>query len=787
MQQRTDWVSSLMTVAHINLDSVPGDGRTDIWKGQLFEVGLAPHADRGDLQAATLTSFTSPGGTRIAIVSGRGQGFDFDAGGRSTDRVTLLLMLIGRGRLSGAGRAFELADGDLAVLDPAAGPRLEMSGDFSMLTLDLARSAVDARLGRNRVSYPIVLGGSVAAAATRPVLRTLAMNLHGLAPGDFTAIETAVTELVTSAMLAEARDAGDERTDTQRANFRRIAATVERRLAEPELSLHDLAQQEGLSQRYLQRLFAQHGDSFSDYVRRLRLERCRADLIDPAHAHENVGTIALRWGFRDQAHFSRAFSSAYGLSPRDARRVGTRPDERAPHIQRGKPLRKPPTPPVMPRLPRGGVDPAGRGVFAPDATGQRAQYHLPVSAPTVHWGYLSKNLSPVLTVVSGATVTVETLTQHAGDDHERMILGDPGAESVFAWSKDGKAVDRRGAGPMNASTFGRGAGEGFGVHILTGPIFVRGAEPGDVLEVEFLDIRPRPCANPAFKGKAFASNAAAWWGYQYQDPVVPGTQRETVTIFEIDLASPDVARALYSYRWTPQTDPFGVVHRTMDYPGVIVSHDTIDKDWRALQGIAVPARPHFGTVALAPREDDLVDSIPPGYFGGNIDNWRLGKGSRIFLPVSVAGGLLSIGDGHFTQGDGEADGTGLECSLTADLRLTVHKMNGDGAPAFLRALGGPLIETPTHWVIQSFSYPNYLRELGRDAQSKVYQRSSVDLAMRNAFRQARRFLMERHRLTEDEAHCLLSVGADFGVTQVADGNFGVHASIPKALWAVGAD
>lgn len=785
LRKRTDRGPWLMTVAHINLDQVPADGRQGIWRDQLIEIGLAPQGGHGDLHAATLTAFTSTGGTRIAIVSGRGQGFCFGAGGQSSDRLTLLLMLVGRSRLSGPDRAFELADGDLAVIDPSPLTHLRTNGDFSMLTLDLARGAVDARLGRNRAAFPTVLGRSVAAAAARPVLRTLAMNLHSLAPGDFTAVEVAVTELVTSALLAEARGPGEERTDTQLANFRRIAAAVERRLGEPGLSIHELSRQEGLSQRYLQRLFAQHGESFSDYVRRLRLERCRADLADPAHAHENVGTIAQRWGFRDQAYFSRAFSAAFGLAPRDVRRAGLRADDETRHAQRGKPPRKPPAAPaplLLPKSQRARRDLVNTEMFAPEDAGAPSRFHLPVSAQSVHWGYLSKNLPPVLTVVDGATVTVETLTQHAGDDHERMILGDPGAESVFAWTRDAKAVDRRGAGPMNASIFGRGAGEGFGVHILTGPIFVRGAEPGDVLEVEFLDIRPRPCANPAFAGKAFASNASAWWGYQYNDPIVPGGQSETVTIFEIDLARPDVARALYNYRWTPQTDPFGVTHATMDYPGVVVDHATLEKDWRALDGIAIPARPHFGTVALAPREDDLVDSIPPGYFGGNIDNWRLGQGSRIFLPVSVAGGLLSIGDGHFAQGDGEANGTGLECSLTADLRLTVHKMNRDDAPGYLRALGGPLIETPTHWVIQSFSYPNYLRDLGRDAQSKVYQRSSVDLAMRNAFRQARRFLMERHGLNEAEAHCVLSLGADFGVTQVADGNFGVHATIPKALW-----
>ncbi|NEV03174.1 AraC family transcriptional regulator, partial [Bradyrhizobium sp. UFLA 03-164] len=82
--------------------------------------------------------------------------------------------------------------------------------------------------------------------------------------------------------------------------------------------------------------------------------------------------------------------------------------------------------------------------------------------------------------------------------------------------------------------------------------FVRGAEEGDVLEVRIIDVAPRPCANPKYSGKAFGSNAAASWGYQYNDLIDPPAKRETITIFETD-AQAEWARAGYSYRWTPQT------------------------------------------------------------------------------------------------------------------------------------------------------------------------------------------------------------------------------------------
>src|SRR5882724_10416315 len=101
-------------------------------------------------------------------------------------------------------------------------------------------------------------------------------------------------------------------------------------------------------------------------------------------------------------------------------------------------------------------------------------YHVPATDKTVHWGYFSKNLKPLVEVESGDFVTIETLTHHANDDAERMVKGDPGAESVFYWDKTRKGVNRRGAGPMDASLFGRGAGEGLGVHICTGPVAVAG-------------------------------------------------------------------------------------------------------------------------------------------------------------------------------------------------------------------------------------------------------------------------------------------------------------------------
>ena len=415
--------------------------------------------------------------------------------------------------------------------------------------------------------------------------------------------------------------------------------------------------------------------------------------------------------------------------------------------------------------------------------GTTNHYYVPATDKTVHWGYFSKRLKPQVEVSSGDFVTIEVLTHHANDDAARMVKGDPGAESVFFWDKQRKGVDRRGAGPMSPTLFGRGAGEGLGVHICTGPVAVREAEPGDILEVRIIDVKPRPCANPQYKGKSFGSNAAAWWGFHYKELLTDPKPREVITIYEVDASGErNWAKAVYNFRWTPQTDPFGVVHKTIDYPGVPVDHRTVQESQGVLKNIRVPIRPHFGVLGLAPAEADMVDSIPPSYTGGNIDDWRIGKGATMYYPVAVTGALLSAGDSHASQGDSELCGTAIECSLTGTFQLIVHKRASLAGTA-LAGLSYPLLATQDEWVLHGFSYANYLAELGANAQSDIYSKSSIDLAMKDAFRKMRHFLMTTQGLSEDEAISLMSVAVDFGVTQVVDGNWGVHAIIKKNLFA----
>ena len=543
--------------------------------------------------------------------------------------------------LRAEGLQVPIPGGTLLLLPRRGAWELVVPRDLQAVSLSVRAAALRGRKttlvdDTARVLQPHGLAGVLS-----QMLDALGESLDSLSSADWAAMEASLAELFLALVNQLAPDASA--SAIQAALLHRLCQTIERRLDEPDLTPARVAQTEGISERYLQKIFEGTGDSFSHYLRERRLQRIASDLANPAEASRPVSEIAYRCGFNDAAHFSRAFRERFGMSPRDFRQ-GEAERVRAvgrPGGQRG--------------WPEAALN-AGRGPKAKaegavsdrraahrasrPAGGRTTHHHLPVDASRVHWGYFSRALKPQLEVTSGDTITVETLTQHASDDPARMILGDPGAESVFRWTATDKGVNRRGAGPMDASIYGRGAGEGFGVHICTGPIAVKDAQPGDVLEVRILDIVPRPSRNPAFAGRVFGSSVAAWWGYHYAEFLAKPSPREVVTIYEIDTSFDDPhARAVYAYRWTPQTDPFGVVHRTYDYPGVPVASESVEHRSGILDDVRIPLRPHFGVIGVAPREADLVDSVPPSYFGGNLDNWRLGKGAAVYLPVSVPGAL----------------------------------------------------------------------------------------------------------------------------------------------------
>lgn len=728
---------------------------------------------------------------------------------RYGNAVLVLALLEGSGLVTEGDESIALTAGEIILLDPTRRWRVELNTRFRAVVVKLESASFVLRLVRtSEQDLNTISSATGVGAVCLNLVRSIADELDHLSGPDMLSIEATLTELLVTCLSHVGAETADESTSVQLGHLRRVCRTLEARLGDAELSIDDIGQMEGLSTRYVQKLFKVGSTTFSEYLKERRLERCRIDLANRALAHFTIAELCFRWGFGDAANFSRAFTARFGISPKAFRADPPQDVDASAPLHRGRPdegsAHKAP-PKVGAAVPRETSETRRsefqkvlgdharyvvalalapkRAVSALEADGAKPHcYYLPVSDKTVHWGYLSRTIKPVISLRSGDVVTIETLTQHASDDRERMIDGDPGAESVFHWTAEKKSVDRRGAGPMDASIFGRGAGEGFGVHICTGPVYVEGAEPGDVLEVRILDIRSRPSCSDKHRGKSFGSNAATWWGFHYQDLLTEPKKREVITVYEVDTdADAPHAKAVYNFRWTPQTDPFGVRHDTIDYPGVVVDPASVDRRYGVLAKARVPIRPHFGVMAVAPRESGLIDSIPPGYFGGNLDNWRAGKGAKLFLPVSVEGALFSVGDPHASQGDSEVCGTAIECSLTGVFQLVLHKRRDFGG-SFLADLNYPFLETDDAWVLQGFSFSNHLAELGSHAQTEVYKKSSLDLAMRDAFRKARRYLMQAHQLDEDEAISLISVAVDFGVTQVVDGNWGVHAVIKKAVF-----
>ncbi|MNT11367.1 Formamidase [compost metagenome] len=168
----------------------------------------------------------------------------------------------------------------------------------------------------------------------------------------------------------------------------------------------------------------------------------------------------------------------------------------------------------------------------------------------------------------------------------------------------------------------------------------------------------------------------------------------------------------------------------------------------------VPVRPHLGTAGVAPDKRGRVTTVEPGLHGGNIDNWRIGAGATMYYPVQVDGALFSIGDPHISQGDGEISGTAIEASLNVLFQVILRKDFH---------FPSPLLETPDCWVVHGFH-------------------EDLDEAGKNAARDMIQLLTEQQGLSRDDAYSLMSVSADFGVTQVVDGTQGIHCTMPRAIF-----
>ena len=266
----------------------------------------------------------------------------------------------------------------------------------------------------------------------------------------------------------------------------------------------------------------------------------------------------------------------------------------------------------------------------PAAAQPKPDVRIPSTPQTVIRGHIPANLPPIMHVKPGQLVTIDTLS------HQGMNTGD---DPIAFFARGGIKSDEVLKDAVDV--YGRvKPPPGMGTHVLTGPVYIEGAEPGDMLEVRVIDVRHRVPygVNATNKGSG----------------VLPELLSEPVfRIIRLDL---ERRVALFS----PE--------------------------------IEVPLAPFMGIMAVAPPPDmQVVSSRPPGAFGGNLDLKQLTRGSTLYLPVYNAGALFFTGDSHSAQGDGEVNGTAIETSLTPTFQFIVHK--GKGA-----SLKWPRAENATHYI-----------------------------------------------------------------------------------------
>lgn len=324
--------------------------------------------------------------------------------------------------------------------------------------------------------------------------------------------------------------------------------------------------------------------------------------------------------------------------------------------------------------------------FSAAAVAQSPVTHqLRATPKTVVWGYYSADAPPALRVRSGDTVEIETVVTSSPSRLEAAGVPpdqiEPSLRAIY------KEVTDKGPGG----------------HILTGPIYIEGAAPGDTLEVRIQTIRLAiPYAYNGFRpGSGFLPDE-----FPYARMKIVPLDRERMLA-----------------RFSPR--------------------------------IEIPLRPFFGSMGVAPPEaSGRISSGPPWSHAGNLDNKELVAGATLYIPIQAPGALFQVGDGHAAQGNGEVDITALETSLVGTFQFIVRKD---------MHLRWPRGETPTHYITMGLHED--LREATRLAVMEM-----ID------------FLVNEKHLSRDDAYMLTSVAADLSITQLVDGNKGVHAMISKSIF-----
>ncbi|MGD8476875.1 MAG: acetamidase/formamidase family protein [Burkholderiales bacterium] len=357
------------------------------------------------------------------------------------------------------------------------------------------------------------------------------------------------------------------------------------------------------------------------------------------------------------------------------------------------------------------------------------RYYVPSTMETVSWGSLpNRDARPLLVVPSGSVVTFDTVS-HEG------VLEDQGRDPVRYFGSHGVAPNAvlADATAIAASNISHDF-KADGPHVVTGPVAIEGAKPGDVLKIEVLALSPRVpygvISNRHGKGALpgeFPENEGEQPGASAQYPGRYNNVSKFTTVREVDGVQ------------------VGILHN------------------EAGEEIRFPIRPFMGIMGVAANTSERVHSVPPAAYGGNLDINVLGVGSTLYLPVLVPGANFYTGDPHFAQGNGEVALTALEAPLRATFRLSVLSA-GDMAIPGGSPFAQPFGETPEYWV-----------PVGLD--------EDLDEAMKQAVRQAIRFLSVSVGVDRAVAYAYLSAATDFEVSQVVDKTKGVHGLIRKQDFA----
>jgi formamidase len=273
-------------------------------------------------------------------------------------------------------------------------------------------------------------------------------------------------------------------------------------------------------------------------------------------------------------------------------------------------------------------------------------------------------------------------------------------------------------------------------HALAGPVYVEGAEPGDVLEVEFL----------AFEHGDFGFTAV-FPGFGFLADLFPEPYLMKWDVTPDAATTPD----LPGIRVPPAIFP-GVV-------GVAPSHELMseirgrEEELKARGGAVADEEPGS---AIPKGLADGLRTIPPREIGGNLDTRQLIAGSRLFLPVHVPGALLSVGDVHYAQGDGESNGTGLEIAASVTIRAAIRK-----SPAWRTRF--PSFETPPVPPRRRFGTTGMpVTPEGRN------ESLDLSLATRGALLDMLGHLTETYGFTREAAYCLISVAVDLHLSEIVD-------------------